>query len=332
MTSSSLIPVNEESQIGSARRQVTEICRRISNDETFCSKAAIVVTEMANNLLKHGKGGEIVIREVANAASADLELLALDNGPGMRNLAECLRDGFSTAGTVGNGLGSIKRLSDRFEVFSQPGNGTVVWTKLCPLDPCPTSPDFESSGISVAVGREEICGDAWDVLETAGVLRVMVVDGLGHGPFAGQAAQEAIAVFRSQSTGVASTLKLIDHALTKTRGAAGAIVEVCPAKEHVTVAGVGNISVRILNNGTSKSFGCNNGTLGTGVPSIHEYNQPWMRGSILVMHSDGVKTHWNHDDYPGLVRRHPGLVAGLLYRDFRKERDDATVIVARHSI
>ena len=50
------------------------------------------------------------------------------------------------------------------------------------------------------------------------------------------------------------------------------------------------------------------------------------------MHSDGVKTHWTLEDYPGLVRRHPGLVAGLLFRDFRRERDDATVIVARHSL
>ena len=159
----------------------------------------------------------------------------------------------------------------------------------------------------------------------------MVVDGLGHGPFAGEAAREALAVFRSQATtGPASTLKLVDQALTKTRGAAGAIVELCPAKGHVTAAGVGNISMRLLNDGESKSFGCDNGTLGTGVPRIREFTQPWVHGSVLVMHSDGVKTHWTLDDYPGLGRRHPGLVAGLLYRDFRRERDDVTVMVARH--
>jgi serine/threonine protein phosphatase PrpC len=160
----------------------------------------------------------------------------------------------------------------------------------------------------------------------------MVVDGLGHGPFAGEAAREAIAVFRSQATtGVASTLKLIDQALTKTRGAAGAIVEICPAKKEVTVAGVGNISTRLLHDGTSKSFGCDNGTLGTGVPRIREDTQPWAPGSILIMHSDGLKSHWNELEYPGLTRRHPGLIAGLLYRDFRRERDDVTVLVARHS-
>jgi Stage II sporulation protein E (SpoIIE) len=209
----------------------------------------------------------------------------------------------------------------------------VIWVRLCAPGDRSASPAFESSGISVALEREEVCGDAWEIIETEGALRAMVVDGLGHGSFAQQAACEAVAVFRSQATtGLASTLKLVDRALTKTRGAAGAIVELCPAKGLVTSAGVGNISMRLLNNGGSKSFGCDNGTLGTGVPKIHEFTQPWMHGSVLVMHSDGVKTHWNHDDYPGLTRRHPGLVAGLIYRDFRRDRDDATVIAARHTV
>jgi Stage II sporulation protein E (SpoIIE) len=261
-------------------------------------------------------------------------LLALDHGPGMRNVGECLRDGFSSAGTAGTGFGAIKRLSDRFDVFSQPGRGTVVWARLSTTpDPGSASPIFQSSGVSIAVEREEVCGDAWEVTETAGVLRALVVDGLGHGLLAGEAAREAVAVFRSQAEkmGVASSLKLIDQALIKTRGAAGAIVELCPANGHVTLAGVGNISMRLLNNGESKSFGCDNGTLGTGLLRIRESMHPWRPGSVLVMHSDGLKSHWNPEEYPGLARRHPGLVAGLLYRDFRRECDDVTVMVASHS-
>ena len=331
MTVSRNVAVFEDGQVGLARRWVAELCRRVSEDQTFCGKAAIIVTEMARNLVRHAKGGQIVIREIATSGSPSLELLALDRGPGMQNIAACVRDGFSTAGTAGTGFGSIKRLSDQFEVFSHPGYGTVVWSRLCAGGTRSTSRSFESSGISVAVEGEEVCGDGWDVMETAGVLRVLVVDGLGHGPFAGQAAHEAIRAFRSQATvGVASALKLMDQALIKTRGAAGAVVEVCPAKKQLTTAGVGNISIRVLNNGESRSVGCDNGTLGTGVPRIREFTQPWVQGSVLVMHSDGVKSNWTHDEYPGLTRRHPGLIAGLLYRDFRRERDDATVIAIRN--
>ncbi len=333
MISSRHIVVVEESQVGFARRCVADICQRISGDETFGGRAAIVVTEMAQNLLRHGRGGEIIVNEVAMPDCSSVELLALDQGPGMRHIAECLRDGFSSAGTAGTGFGSIKRLSNQLEVFSQPGRGTVVWAHLCASDPCSSSPIFESKGISVALEREEVCGDAWEVIEAAGVLRAIVVDGLGHGPFAGEAAREAVAVFRQHSTmGAASTLKLVDRALSKTRGAAGAIVELCPRRGQVTAAGVGNISIRILNDGGSKSFGCDNGTLGTGLPRIREFTQPWTPGSVLVMHSDGIRTQWNPDDYPGMTRRHPGLVAGLLYRDFRRERDDVTVMVARHHL
>src|SRR6516165_9130413 len=118
MDSSRSIAVAEESQVGFAKRSVVAICRRISRNETFCGKAAIVVTELARNLVRHGKGGEIVMREHATPAFLYLELLALDRGPGMQNIAECLRDGFSTAGTAGTGFGAIRRLSDRFEVYS----------------------------------------------------------------------------------------------------------------------------------------------------------------------------------------------------------------------
>jgi len=333
MTSSHRISVVEESQVGVARRYVAEICARFSSDEIFCAKAAIVVTEIARNVVRHGKGGEIIVRQILTLGASGLELLALDQGPGLRDFAECLRDGFSTAGTEGSGLGAINRLSDRLEVFSRPGRGTVIWARLHPAGTPTMAHAFETGGVSVAVEHEKLCGDGWEVLETGGVLRAMVVDGLGHGPFAEQASREAMAVFRSQaSTGVAPTLKLIDQALIKTRGAAAAIMELSPRKRQVTAAGVGNVSMRLLQNGRSKSFGCDNGTLGAGVKRITEFRHPWVDGSVLVMHSDGIKARWSLDDYPGIIRRHPGVVAGLLYRDFQREGDDATVIVVRHHL
>jgi anti-sigma regulatory factor (Ser/Thr protein kinase) len=333
MISSHRIIVTEESDVGVARRYVAETCTRLSTDEVFCGKAAIVATEIARNVVRHGKGGEIIVRQISPPAASGLELLGLDQGPGLRDLNQCLRDGFSTGGTAGSGLGAIKRLSDRFEVFSQPGRGTIAWVRLYPSDAETVAHAFEASGVSVALEHEKLCGDGWEVLETEGVLRAIVVDGLGHGPSAEQASREAMAVFRSQpSTGVASTLSLIDKALTKTRGAAGAIVELSPRKRQVTAAGVGNVLMHLLHDSQSKSFGCDNGTLGAGVKRINEFRHPWEQGSVLVMHSDGIRARWSLADYPGLVRRHPGVVAGLLYRDFQRESDDATVIVVRHQL
>ena len=333
MTSSNRIAVAGESDVGVARRVASELCGRLSTDQTVCGKAAIIVTEMARNLVRHGKGGEMIIRQTLTPAASNLELLALDRGPGLQNFAEALRDGFSTTGTAGNGLGAIKRLSDRFELFSQPGRGTVAWAELHLSKNDSVTDAFESSGVSVAIDGERQCGDAWEVLESEGVLRAMVVDGLGHGAFAEEAALEALAVFRVEAgSGAGATLQLIDKALTKTRGAAGAIAELDPKKGSVTIAGVGNVSARLLYDGQSKSFGSDNGTLGTGVRKVSEFNHPWTPGCLLVMHSDGMKTRWSLDDYPGILRKSPGLIAGLLYRDFRRGGDDATVIVVRHRL
>ena len=203
----------------------------------------------------------------ATAASSSLELLALDE------VRECAisQSAFATVSPPPARPAPVSARSSVFRTDSRclASRGMEQWFGYAcrALDRAPSHMLSRAAGSALPIEREEVCGDAWEVIETAGVLRAMVVDGLGHGPFAGEAAREAVAVFRSQATtGVASTLKLIDQALTKTRGAAGAIVEICPAKGQVTAAGVGNISMRLLNDGESKSFGCDNGTLGTGVP------------------------------------------------------------------
>jgi hypothetical protein len=72
-----------------------------------------------------------------------------------------------------------------------------------------------------------------------------------------------------------------------------------------------------------------NGTVGHEVRKIQEFTYQWPQQGLLVMHSDGLKTQWRLDRYPGLMHKHPSLIAGVLYRDFNRGRDDVTVLVAR---
>jgi len=71
------------------------------------------------------------------------------------------------------------------------------------------------------------------------------------------------------------------------------------------------------------------GTVGHELARIHEYDYAWPTGSLLILHSDGARTRWAVDAYPGLVRRDPALVAGVLYRDFERGNDDVTVVALR---
>jgi hypothetical protein len=156
-----------------------------------------------------------------------------------------------------------------------------------------------------------------------------VVDGLGHGPLAADAAREAVRVFREQTaTDLPEVVRRIHAALRSTRGAAVAVAEAGLAEGVVRFVGVGNIAGTVFADGASRSLVSHNGTAGLEARRIQEFADPFPRGALLVLHSDGLATQWRLERYPGLAGRDPALVAGVLYRDFRRGRDDLTVLVA----
>ena len=169
------------------------------------------------------------------------------------------------------------------------------------------------------------------MLDRDGSILVLVVDGLGHGPAAAEAAAEAVAVLRALSTSDPGEIVAAAHvALRGTRGAALAVARLDPLTCRVYYAGVGNISGVIIDRrgGRISSMVSQNGTVGHAVRKVQIFEYNWPDGSAIVMQSDGIGTRWDLGQYPGLSLRHPSLIAGILYRDHRRDRDDATVVVA----
>jgi hypothetical protein len=159
-----------------------------------------------------------------------------------------------------------------------------------------------------------------------------MVDGLGHGYAASVAAEEAVQAFHPQRTAEPSELLwLIHNAIRGTRGAAAAIARIDAASGTVRYAGVGNISGVIVDTATeeTRTMVSFSGTVGHNIRKIQSFDYPWTESSLLVMHSDGLGTHWSLDRLPGIMRRHPALIAGALYRDHTRGRDDVCVLVAR---
>lgn len=330
MNATRRIPVTEESQVGEARRLVVQICQKQGNDETFIGRAAIVATEMARNLVLHGGGGEMLLRTIPMERVAGIELISIDRGPGMKHVQECLRDGYSTAGTAGAGLGSIQRLSSKFDLFAPEKQGTALMSLLLPENSSPPEKGYAVGAVSVADAREQVCGDGWDILQEGDLLRLIVADGLGHGPFAQEASREAIAIFRANPTEPpAKLLSRIDLALQKTRGAAATLVSITVGSGHANIAGVGNVAVRLTQGEKLKNVMADNGTLGTGVRRITENLLQLPPRALILLHSDGVSSGWDLNSYPGLTSRHPALIAAVIYRDHKRTRDDVTVVVAR---
>lgn len=326
-----IIEVRESSQTGEIRRQTVGLAEELRLGETRGGAAALAATEMATNLLKHAGSGNMLLQRVQENGYSGLRLIAVDKGPGIADITRALEDGQSTAGSMGTGLGAIRRVSDRFEVYSVPGGGTLVRAEFWEgKRRAAAEGALEIAGVSEPIRGEEECGDGWGFRRFADSLVLMVVDGLGHGVLAAEAAREAEQVLaRAQIDSPQNILQDIHAALKKTRGAAVAVAKIQPEKGLLSYAGVGNISASIVAPGTSRSMASHNGTVGHHMARVQEFTYPWNADSNLVMHSDGLGSRWDLERYPGIWSKHPSLIATLLHRDFSRGRDDVTVLVAK---
>jgi anti-sigma regulatory factor (Ser/Thr protein kinase) len=325
------VKIDDPSRVGEARRRATALAAAFDFDATRQGAVALVVAEAASNLARHARGGELLVQARRDEFGGGLEVTAVDRGPGMRDIGRCLGDGYSTAGSLGTGLGTIARIADEFAIDSRPGRGTVVWSRLGARSG-PRDRRIEVGAINLSVFGEEVCGDDWDFAwrERCGLL--MVADGLGHGPTAAEAAEAAVEIFRSSSS--VDPVEIIEAAhfrLRSTRGAALAVARLDLQDGEVAYAGVGNIAGVIAGPAMERPVHLisQHGTAGHAVRKIQEYRYPWPTGSAVVLHSDGLSGRWDLGPDTSPTGLAPGVLAGLLYRDYRRERDDVTVVVAR---
>ncbi|HKN86114.1 MAG TPA: ATP-binding SpoIIE family protein phosphatase [Nitrospiraceae bacterium] len=327
------LPISDSSQVSGARRAAADLSRLAGFSDTHTDKAGLIVTELGTNLVKHGGGGELYLHSVRDAVGADvLEIMTLDRGTGIANTVQSLSDGYSTAGSAGTGLGAIRRLSDAFDLYSQPGRGTVVLSRLfsTPWPSVSRLKTLEIGAVTRPKKGEEVCGDHWSATTQRGQWQLLVADGLGHGPLASEAAMQAARLFRTtRSRALPDLLAAIHGALRSTRGAAVAIADVDLGKQLVRFAGVGNIAGAVVSAAGTKHMVSLNGTAGVEMRKVTEFSYPWADNAVLVLHSDGLVSHWNMDQYPGLCQRHPTIIAGVLCRDHERGRDDVTVVVAK---
>jgi anti-sigma regulatory factor (Ser/Thr protein kinase) len=326
-----IVQVGDPSAVSEARRRAARLTKPLDFDPTSAGQLALAVTEVATNIVKHAQRGELVFRRAEHAGLLGLEVLAIDRGRGIENIAESLRDGHSTAGTAGQGLGAVMRVTAGFEIYSQPGKGTIVRFEIWSRPSAQAPAAMTDGAVCLAKRGEDVCGDSWVNISWRGRHIVAVADGLGHGPDAAAASRAAIAAVAAHPAGTAiEIMEAMHDALRHTRGAAAAVVLLQPAEELCTYCGVGNITAAIWHEGKGRNMVSHNGILGHQARSFQEFSYPFPRGALCIAQSDGLSSRWSLEAYPGLASRHPSLVAGALYRDFGREHDDATVAVVRN--
>ena len=326
------LEIGDDSGVGEARRVAVGFARDLGLNQTEAGRVAIVATELSTNLLKHARHGVMLLGVFEDENGAGVECLTLDRGPGVAELGAVLRDGYSTAGTSGTGLGAVNRLSHTFDLYSRPGLGSIFLARVRAGDP----PSVKSASlpawgaVSLAMRGEEACGDAWRVKMLDGNLSILVVDGLGHGPMAANAAHAAVRAYdATNGRADADLIERLHQALRPTRGAAASIFYLPKNSDEVSFIGVGNVAGVVASAHDTRKTVSFNGTLGHTLKSVRPFAYQTAGETLVVLASDGLGTHWSLDAYPGLIGCHPTLVAATLYRDFDRGRDDVTIVVAR---
>ena len=325
------ITVARSTDVAEARRRAVSAAGVPGWGEKEQSTVAIIVTELGTNLVRHGGGGEILIGRQGEGADGGVEVVALDRGPGMADPEACRRDGFSTAGGPGAGLGAVARLSSFVDIYSRPGEGTAVLAHFGGAAAAGAAQGrFVFGGMCLAKPGETVSGDEWRAFADGEIGSIMVADGIGHGEAAAEAARLAGEVFqRHRALAPGLVLARLQEALIGTRGAAVAVARLDLGANLLAYCGIGNISGGIIADGASRGLVSLHGIVGSTPRRPQEFSYPFPRGALAILHSDGLGTNWSLARYPGLAERHPSLVAAVLYRDFARRRDDVTVVVAR---
>lgn len=129
MASEAIVPINTDTDVVAARQKGRELAAELGFVSTDATLLATAISELARNILRYAKSGEILIWSVQSGDRVGISVVARDKGPGIANISLAMQDGFSTSGGLGLGLPGVKRLMDEFHLVSDANNGTTVTIK-----------------------------------------------------------------------------------------------------------------------------------------------------------------------------------------------------------
>jgi anti-sigma regulatory factor (Ser/Thr protein kinase) len=335
MRHNKIFEITDASDVGRLRRAVVDMAKTEGLSDESCGKLAIISNEISTNILKHSKAkGDVIIRKINTENAMAFEMIGIDKGVGIKNINNAIKDGYSTAGSSGSGLGAIKRLSDDFDIFSNLNNGTAILSRvyhnksLINIE----KENLNNSGvISIQKPGQEICGDDWCIEKYKDKILILIVDGLGHGYGAYKASHQAVSFFRNNiNLNIEDLIFKLDEDLIGTRGAVLSIASIDLKNNNMHYVGVGNISAKIISGSKHQSLISFDGMVGGNLLNVKKFSYDLPENSILVMNTDGLRQNITLEGYPGLLNKSASLISSVLYRDNVRGNDDSAIIVFKN--
>ncbi|MFP5040213.1 SpoIIE family protein phosphatase [Parasediminibacterium sp. JCM 36343] len=293
----------------------------------------IIVSELASNLVKHGGGGNILVKLIEENNIQGIEIIGIDNGHGIANLSLVLEDGISTKNTLGHGMGAMKRLSDVFQVYSQKDWGTITLIRVFNEEPALyiKPPKIDIRNLILSLHNDNACGDGFYYTLSNTHLKLFLGDGLGHGPEAELAIEKAGEIFlKSTEIEPVPIIRDIHLNVKKTRGLVGTIAVFDITERKWAICGVGNISIKIINSQSSKNYLSYNGIIGLNLPNaLNTQEVAYEKGQTIIMCSDGIKSRWDLSKHPAISRYDLSVLTACLVKDFARNTDDTAVMACK---
>jgi len=325
--------VEERSYVAFVKREIHNLVKTVFDTQRV-GEIDIVVSELTSNLIKYAGSGELLYRLVTEDENPLFELICLDNGPGIKNVSHSMKDGVSSRSSLGQGIGSVMRLSNFAQFYSLLDWGTICYARFGPSQnekSFEVKPSLLIRSLSVCKPGEFVCGDGYAAKYDKRGIAILTGDGLGHGPHAKEAIDQAIRSFHETAeTDPAVLIRKINEDVRKTRGLVTTLVLFDDETKQWKLCGVGNIGTRIYQGLEYKNYICNNGIVGLNIPTRLENSIiPAERYQQLIMCSDGIKTKWDLIRYPSILKYDPMLLAAAIYKDHARQTDDMTVLIAK---
>ncbi|WP_428662828.1 ATP-binding protein [Runella sp.] len=327
--------VEDRSYVSFIKREIHNIVIQAGFSSMRAGEVDIIVSELTSNLIKYANGGELIYRLSEEGDNKTFEIFCMDDGPGTNDITKMMRDGASSANTLGHGLGAIKRLSDFFQIYSKEDWGTVAYAKvhMHPVTPKIQrgSGELKIQAIQLPLPGEKVCGDGYWIKKNGAETHIFLGDGLGHGPLAYEAVQTAIAAFKEcQESDPVDILRFIHQNVKKTRGLVGTVAILNSKKNEWNICGIGNITTRLYQGLESKNCISHNGIIGMNIPNtIDSYRVPADTYPGIIMYSDGIRNRWNPAKFPFILNYDSSIIASVIFKDNARRTDDMTILTGK---
>lgn len=326
--------MSQQTDVALAGRTARETTLAAGMDEVTAEEMQIVARELASNLVRHAGGGRMVITAVDGQGRRGIQMTTEDRGPGLPDADQAFEDGYSSAGSLGYGLGTVNRLCDELKVTSpvEAGTGTRIvcrrWLRTSEATHPPRPLDVGAA--SQPRPGEKVNGDAFVICSRETSMLVGIIDGVGHGEHARRASFAARGyIERHAGQPLGDLFEGVGRACRATRGVVMGLARLDWQRASMSHASVGNIEARLNTEREGRRFVVRRGILGFNAPSPVITDHPWGASGILVIHSDGLSNRWSWEDDPALWSQSADAIARGLLRKFGNSEDDTTVLVVK---